>query len=424
MSALNGHSSLDLIAAPLSGDFITDFMAMTEATTSPDLFKKWTAISLVAGALERRVWINTGRGNAYPNLYVLLMASPGVGKFVIEQARELWQEARDIGGLQAFHVAPDNMTKASLLDRLAKAKRTFIPPSGPMETYHSLLIAAEEFSVLFPAYDNEYLGILNSIFNIKGKHEESRRTGQVKELIIERPVLNILAGYQPALMATTFPEEAWSSGLSRRLIMVYSSEPTYRDLFFYSENDTRTLRASLVSRLGTMASLYGLCRWQLSAAEIVRAWDEEGRGRGGLPIPQHSKLVHYLRSRTQLVLKLCIISAISRSGLLVIEDLDSRRAISWLLEVEVLMPDIFREMVGRSDVQVIEEMHLFVQALWAKDSRKPVQGDLIWRFLAQRVPSERVGRVLEVAERANIIARVAGTMDSWVPRPRPEHGME
>ncbi len=259
----NGH-------VPPWSDFITDFIASVAGTSSPDIFKRWAGIALVAGALERRVWLSSARGKTYPNLYVLLMASPGIGKHVVEDARRLWRDARSAGGTKAFHVAPDQMTKASLMDRLASSKSAFIPPSGPIQTFHSLLIAAEEFGVLFPSYDGEYLGSLNKIWNVEDLYEETRRTGSVKELSVERPLINILAGYQPALMATTFPDEAWSSGLARRIIMVYSATSVYRDLFDYlQEGDIEALRLQLLSQLQLMAGMWGCCLWTPEAAIIA-----------------------------------------------------------------------------------------------------------------------------------------------------------
>lgn len=395
-------------------------MALTEAALSPDLFRRWAGISLVAGALERRVWVKTGPRLTYPNLYTLLVAPPGVGKYVIEDVRELWTATTEPGTkVPAFKVAPDSMSKASLMDTLVKSKQVHLPPSGTAETHHSLLIAAEEFSVLLPAYDLEYIGVLNSIYNNKPLHEESRRTGSVRELRVEFPQLNILAGVQPGWLASVFPEEAWSTGLASRLIMIYSPERPRKPLFD-DPGEPEELRALVLARLGAMSQLYGPLRWEPEAVKMIHEWDRDD----GPPTPQHSKLVHYVRRRTLHVLKLAIVSAVARSGVLVMRLVDIERAIAWLVEAERLMPDIFRAMVGKSDSQVIEEMHYYVTALWAKAKGQPVHERMIFGFLAQRVPSDKIETILRMAERANIVARVAGTADQYVPKPRHEHGLE
>ncbi len=401
-------------------DLITDFIDYTEKSFSPLLFRKWSGISLVAGALERRVWAKIGPPRTYPNLYVLLVAVPGIGKQCVDEVRALWRDALEPGTqFKAFSAAPHNMTKASLIDSLAKAKTARLFRDGLL-VYHSLLIAAEEFQVLLPNYDTEYIATLNYMFNSPSMpYQEVRRTGSVRELEIDAPQLNILAGVQPQYFTSTFPEDAWNTGFARRIIMVYAAEgPDYE--LFQDNTVPEELRGKIVSRLGQMDNIYGQCEWTPEAAQIISSWHNQK----GPPRPTHSKLIHYNNSRTMLLTKLCIVSTVSRTGKIVIEAVDVRRAIAWLTEAEALMPDVFREMMGKSDSQVIEEMHLFVTTLWAKNKRQPVSGEAIRKFLLQRLPHEKVETVLIAAERANIIARSAGTLDQWVPKPKQEHGME
>ena len=405
-------------------DLISDFLELTSGVVSPDIFRLWSGISLVAGALERRVWTRVDRFTTYPNLYVLLVAPPGVGKQVVDDISSLWSETTEPGTSTspAFCVAPDSVTKAALIDVLAESKRSFLPPTGSLVTYHSLLVAAEEFGVLLPAYDQEFIANLNKIFNNPSKYSERRRTGNVRKLDIPLPQLNILAGVSPSYFTGTFPEEAWSTGFARRIIMVYSSETPFKELWSGGGED-EALRRRVLSRLSHLASLYGPMSWHADAADELASWHRAGKGKGGPPVPTHSKLEHYNRSRTMHAVKLAIISAISRTGALVIEHVDVKRAIAWLTFAEVGMPDIFRAMVGRSDVQVMEELHYFVQAQWAREKQQAVKGEVLRKFLMTRIPHDKVESLLEAVDRANIVARVAGT-DTWLPRPKYEHGVE
>lgn len=406
---------------PLNGlwtDFISDFVELAEGIEGPPQFKLWSAISLVAGALERRVWTRT-KFVTYPSLFVLLVAPPGVGKFIIQRVREFWQAVKVPGTSdRAFKVAPNSMSKASLIDTLALAKRVKIPPQGDAVTYHTLLVAAEEFGVLLPEYDNAYITTLCSIWSTPGEHHEVRRHGPAKEVFIENPQLNIIGGYQPALMGSTFPEEAWSSGLGRRLIMIYASERPYQHLF-YEAPGREELEQKIVHRLGQMSQIYGPLQWTEESAAAIADF----HFRQADTAPKHSKLLGYCNTRVEFVLKLIAVSTIARTGGLIIELEDVTRAIGWLLQAEKLMPDIFRAMVGKSDSQIIDELHFFVTALWNKRKREPVEGFLLREFLLKRAPHDKVESIMLAADRANILARAAGT-DDWVPRPRHEHGVE
>jgi hypothetical protein len=152
---------------------------------------------------------------------------------------------------------------------------------------------------------------------------------------------------------------------------------------------------------------------------MIEAWAQDRCP----PIPDHSKLQHYNGRRILHTLKLCMVAAVSRSGELNIKVEDVIRARDWLLHAEQTMPDIFREMVSRSDAQVIQELHFFLWKLWVKD-RRPLHESRLIHFLSHRVPSDKVQRVIDVAERSNVIAREAGSTNTYIPRPVAEHGME
>jgi hypothetical protein len=402
-------------------------MEYTENIKSPDIFRRWSGIATLAGALERRVWARTDRGPTYPNLFTLLVGPPATGKYIINTTRQLWRETKSPNSRKpAFHVSPKNMTKASLLDTLAASQSIHLPREGKPIEYHSLLCAAEEFSVLLPSYDMEYIGALNDIWNCPEDYEEKRRTGAVKTLAIENPQLNLLGGYQPSLMATTFPEEAWSSGFARRLILVYASEAPHKDLFSFDdslEEIIESRKIAILTRLANYSQIHGNMKWERQAQDILNEWDRKG----GPPAPTHSKLSHYLGSRTHFVVKLAIISALSRSYELVITEIDVNRAIAWLLEAEAVMPDLFRDMLGKSDNQLIDELHYYVLADFSKNRQKPVQANKLWNFMRQRCPSEKIDRIIMAAERSNVIGRVAGTFGDdaqYIPRPKALHGVE
>lgn len=395
---------------PVRADFIESFMELTEGVNSPTQFRLWTAISLVAGACERRVWARAARAQTFPNLYVLLTGAPGVGKQVISLAKVLWKNTCEPGvTVKAFKVAPSQMTKAALVDSIGRAKQFKIVKGGNV-SYHSLLIAAEEFQVLLPTYDTEYIATLNEIYNNPDlPYEEIRRTGSVKEISIENPQLNILAGVQPSYFVSTFPEEAWTTGFARRIIMVYAAEGQFQELFQETEEIVDSSGWNrLLAGLSHFSAMFGCMSWTEEASSRLATWHRAK----GPPVPVHSKLVHYNNSRTMFAIKLSIVSAVARTGELVIEDLDVQRALGWLIDAESRMPDVFREMIGKSDSQVIDELH-YMMVMEQSKVKKPLQTSVLWEFLRQRVPSEKIEKILMSAERSGIIFHPAGAQDLW-----------
>jgi len=393
-------------------DWIDRYMEYTDGIPSPPIFRLLSGISALAGSLDRRVWISTSRSVLFPNLFVLLVAPPAVGKSqAISNVSELWYATKK------FHISPDNVTKASLIDALAAADGKRVIPTGLLE-YHSLLTASSEFGVLVPAHDLEFLSVLNHIYDNPRTYRENRRSLN-KNIEIVNPQLNIIAGTQPGFLASLLPEEAWSMGFTSRIIMVYSAVPPIVSLFQKQEPRDYMFK-ELTERLKLFSDLMGEAQWEQAAQDELERWAREGCP----PVPQHSKLQHYTGRRILHCLKLSLISAISRTGELRITLWDVNRARDWLLHAEQLMPDIFRDMSLKSDSQVIQELHFFLWQIWMK-SKKPIHEGRAIHFLQQRLPAEKIERVLAIAVKSQILIRKDTAVGpAYEPRPSHEHGAE
>src|SRR5438105_11465498 len=91
-----------------SPDWIEGFQSFSDGMPSPLIFRKWAAISAIAGALQRRVYVTTSISRIYPNLYIVLVAPPTIGKSqAITPIHQIWSS------LNTLHVAPDSVTRAS-----------------------------------------------------------------------------------------------------------------------------------------------------------------------------------------------------------------------------------------------------------------------------------------------------------------------
>lgn len=396
-------------------DWINSFMEYTDGITSPRLFRLWSAISAVAGAMERRCFANTSRGSVYPNMFVLLVGPPGTGKTEsLKHIEELWYS------VGKFHVSPNNMTKAAMIDSLLEAHRNIILESGKkMLDYHSLLIPSSEFGVLVPAHDLEFLSLLNHLYDNPKVHREKRRhfnSGKDTEII--NPQINIIAGTQPGFLAHLLPEEAWSMGFTSRIIMVYCAYAPVVPLF--GDDDLREgLYKKLKTELIEISDLIGQFSWDEKAADLLSKWHQAGMA----PVPEHPKLVHYNPRRILHIIKLSMVSSTSSRRDLIIKPEDVNRARDWLLEAEDLMPDIFKDMVHKSDENIILELHMALTKIYAKD-KISIPAAKIYHLLQAKLPSERIAKVVEIAERSGVLARIAGNQVSYMPRAKEEWGKD
>ena len=108
-------------------NFLDAYLRYAKDNFVPEKFHFWTGISIVAAAMERKVslpWSN--KFSFYPNMYVLLVSRPGIGKSsAIVPGREL---LRSIEGNQ-INFVPDQVTEAKLIEVMQNSTM-FDTPEG------------------------------------------------------------------------------------------------------------------------------------------------------------------------------------------------------------------------------------------------------------------------------------------------------
>lgn len=397
-------------------DWIDSFMAYTEGQPTPVRFRRWAAISAIAAALERRVWTITMGRPTFPNLYVLLVGPPTAGKTVaIDIVYDFWRETK------ALHIAPKGMTTAALVDSLKEAAHNRLY-EGKLVEYHSLQIAAPEFGTFIHAHDLEMMANLNDIWDSPRTYGQKRRhVNGGKTIEIMYPQLNILAGAQPGFLASVMPEEAWSMGFTSRLLMIYGQEAPQVSLFSGKTLQESTAK-SLILQMTKMTKLHGQFQWTPQAAEEIERWYTTRLS----PEPAHSRLQHYTGRRVRQFLKLLMVSAVARSvgeeleSVIRLEDIE--RAREWLLEAESKMPDVFREMVLKSDVETIKELHFASWQQFTNSKQKPLSSEFIYAFLSNRVPSEKIENIIKTACKSGYLEEFAPGV--YKPRPLTNFGPE
>jgi hypothetical protein len=382
-------------------DWIDSFMTYTEGQPTPVRFRRWAAISAVAAALERRVWTITMGKPTFPNLYVLLVGPPTAGKTVaIDIVYDFWREAK------CFHIAPKGMTTAALVDSLKEADRKQLIGQTLVE-YHSLLVAIPEFGTFIHAHDLEMLANLNDIWDSPRTYGQKRRHNNGgKTIEIIHPQLNILGGAQPGFLASMMPEEAWSMGFTSRLLLIYGQEAPLVSLFSGKTLESGTHR-TLLADMVKMAKAHGQFQWTPEAANEIERWHMARLA----PEPTHSRLANYVGRRVRQFLKLLMVSAISRSiheGVeLIIRLEDVERAREWLLEAEGKMPDVFREMKLKSDVETIKELHFACWQKFTNSKQQMIHSEFLYSFLSDRAPSEKIERIIDTAVKSGYLELIA-----------------
>jgi len=365
---------------------ISRFLEYTANDPSSELFRLWSAISTIAGSVGRNVWLNLSGGKVYPNLLVMLVAPPGVGKSkAITFPHELWSD------LESVHVASTSITTKGLVDELADAQ---VMSNGIVS--HCLNVSALEFGVFLPKYDLSFMNIINDLYDCGRVFKERTRGGGVVDII--NPYLNMICGTQPKYLGETLPEAAYGMGFTSRIIMVYWGKVPKIDFFSSGFASDPMGRQSIMADLKELTTLHGAFTITEAAKEAFNAWYAETDNNA----PTHSKLTHYNTRRPLHLLKLSMVMALADEGTLEINENHIMLAQEILHDVEALMPEIFKEISSGSQAADIEEAFHFMMQLWLR-TRKPISEQRLVAFLQNRVPVREITPIIETMLSAGII---------------------
>ena len=378
-------------------DWINDFLDANETLPSSRLFLRWSAISAVAATLQRRVWMQ-GRLITFPNLYIFLVGPPGAGKTVAvtPSSRLVFalnkDEELNPGGVPNWHIASDQLTRASFADSLEDAKAAYTtPPPSETKEYNSIYICARELGVLFnEGYSNDFISVLTDLYDGEGFSERKRTSGRT--INIERPQVNLIGATTPAHLAGFLPDSAWEGGFMSRTIVVYAGgEDEHPNPFI----ESRDRHQELLAGLRKIASLQGEMKYDYRFTQAF--WDNWLKD-GGQPAPEHPRMSSYLRRRAIHTMKLSMIAAASEGTLALVPE-HFYRARDWLLEAEAQLNDFFLALQSGGNEAIVQELYMLVAKLVrerrrqiGEDSKKNpgVPESNILAYLQKRLPTHEV----------------------------------
>lgn len=370
-------------------DWIDGFCEFAKDPTLPQIFTTWTAISAIAAMLERRVYTFIRREPLFPNLYVLFVSPPGGGKSsTIGRSIELIREVTKPYGdeKQKLKFAPDDVTKASLIDALHQSTRFGSDDLG--SEYSALYLAADEFGTAMSFLASDLLSFISAMYDGRPTYQEQRRGRGAKPLVIPYPIMNIISGVQPGFLAQNVPELAWSQGFLARFLLIYATGQKKTTVFSDTAMSMQ-LRDKLIRDLTTIFTLRGELIWGEGAKEGV---DEFAFGTA----PNHPRLAHYNTRRHMFLAKVALVSAVSRGNSMVIGIEDVERAAKWLYEAEATMPLVFKNMAGASDEMLLQEALFEMRALY-KRSGVPLDPTVVYGLFASRAKAHQVQPLMVLA---------------------------
>lgn len=340
----------------LLDDWLSSYIEYTENTEPPLSFHIWTAISVLIGALERKVYMEWGHEIIYPNEFIILVGPSGRTRkgYAINIGRDFLQK---IGANAAAEIT----TKEALIEDIASSVNTFKDGTTKRITFHcSVTHVVEELHVFLGESNVELLAWLTALYDSRATMD--KRTKGSGSDTIEGVFYNLLAATAPQWMPTMFPKVALGGGFTSRVIFVVEDkkrkiveDPTLT-------KDDLELRRKLQHDLEIIHNLSGEMDFSQEAYEAYTKWyrEEEEKTLAGNPSIPDPRFDGFLSRKPTHIKKIAMAISASRGDDLVITLEDFERALGLLTRAEKKMTKAFG---GLGESRFAAAMDALLQAL-------------------------------------------------------------
>lgn len=322
-------------------DFVGSFVTYLENTEVPPLYAKWTAFGMISAALRKKVYFKLGRLKTFPNLYLVLVGPPGIGKSLsLSFSKSIMNKIPDI------ILSAERVTLEQLYIDLEDSVQTAIVNDKEYK-HSSLTILSKEFEVFLgkKANNSALITNLTDLYDCEEDPWRYRTKGKGWNTI-PSVFLNIMAATTPVSLAESLPVSAIGSGLTARMLFVYQDKK-YKKVPIPRDSDQLvSLGNCLVNTLFEISQISGEFNFSSTSESEYEKWyvhlDTVKR------ICTDPLFSGWYERKPLFVIKLALLHHVSKYDTKTIEWCSFEEAIHTVEELEALMEGAFRT-VGKGE---------------------------------------------------------------------------
>lgn len=359
------------MSSRLFNDFLTAYLKYSENSEPPTSYHTWVALSLIAGALQRKAYIKWGHETIYPNMYVVLVGPSGrcrkgtaigIGKDLI----------KDIN----IAMTSESITREALIRAMKNATNTYSDTKrGDFKFHCSLTAISPELSVFLGQNDLRFLADLTDWYDSSDQWTYETKGAGTDQ--INGVCFNLLGATAPDWFSSILPHEAIGGGFTSRILFIVEERKGKTIAKSEINQEYRDMRKALVSDLEQIATMCGQFTFSPAAEEAYINWyiTEEEKLNSGHPAVDDPRFNGYCDRRATHIRKLSMIVSASRDNDMVIELNDFKRAKALLESAEIKMSRAFSGLGRAIYSEVTEKILNFI-----KQKRRITRTDLMKRF--------------------------------------------
>lgn len=328
-------------------NFLDAYLEYSNDSFVPPQFNLWSALSIIAGALERRVWLPWDDTHSfYPNIYVLLVSMPGDGKsHALNRAVSLLLDANR--KTSTLNIMPNQVTEAKFIELMGYG-RSFTEQKGGREITHRQNAGyywASEASNALKNVFGDFIACLTDFYDCPNTWERATKK-DLKKIQLTNVCMNLIAGSTFDYLGKLVTDENIQGGFASRLIYVVSKNKEVVEQQFGGSNTAdeemrKKYREALVNDLVEISKTVGPMYADREFGAAWEAWYPEfERSRRKLESEKLQSIV--ARTNTN-VLKVAMLLSIAESGERKLKLNHWERALDLVTTIQGQVPAIFQQ---------------------------------------------------------------------------------
>jgi len=291
----------------------------------PDVYHLWSCLSLIAACVADRVWFRKfADTRLFPNLYVLLVGPPGIGK-----GTSINSCTKFVANMPKVQSYAGNITKQALIDELSQRRQKNLPSNiwliSPElgDDVPPGQLGEELLRFLTKIYEGDFSLPIKERTRLHGLHE------------IHHPCTNWLAGTTKEWLTLSLPSYAIGGGSLARIALISTTyDPNQRIHTITYPSDRAEVVEHLYSRVKELCFIGG--EFQICAE--AKAMDEQWYM--GREAPEDETVLPSWKRQHDFVLKLAMILSLADDIDLMIQPGHLKRAQVLAREAYKDLPDI------------------------------------------------------------------------------------